>query len=72
VSFMHAADAHAHATSLPPLAVPQGIDPHYETENRMVWNDDEHTNEVHEFVYEISWVPELGVWRRFLRTHRKA
>jgi hypothetical protein len=61
----------AHSTALPVLTVPPGIDPHYETENRMVWNDKEHMNETHEFVYEVSWIPELGVWRRFLRTHRK-
>jgi len=35
-----------------------------------VWNEENHTNEVHEFVYEVSWIPELLLWRRFLRTHR--
>jgi len=26
-------------------------------------------NEVHELVYEISWIEELGLWRTFLRPH---
>jgi len=43
---------------------------HWETENRMVWNQQQHTSEEHEFVYEISWITELGVWRRFLRSQR--
>lgn len=63
--------AHQHATALPVPAAPQGIDPHCETDNRVIWNDQAHTQEEHEFVYEISWVPELGVWRRFLRAHHK-
>ena len=62
--------AATHATALPTPA-PLGVDSHYEIENRTVWNDEERKQEQHEFVYEVSWVPELGVWRRFLRTHRK-
>jgi hypothetical protein len=61
-----------HAMALPIPVVPPGINPHYETENRMVWNEEKYASEEHEFVYEISWIPDLGVWRRFLRTHRKA
>ena len=56
-----------YATALPVPVVPLGINPHYETENRMVWNEEKYTSEEHEFVYEV-----LGVWRWFLRTHRKA
>ena len=59
-----------HALPLPP-PVPLGVDTHYETEHHTVWNDEERKQEEHEFVYEVSWVPELGVWRRFLRTHRR-
>ena len=44
---------------------------HWETENRIVWNERERANEPHELVYEISWISELGVWRRFLRSRRK-
>jgi len=64
--------ADVHATPLPAPTAPVGINPHCETESRLVWNDQEHTHEKHEFVYEVSWIPELGAWRRFLRTHRKA
>jgi len=59
-----------HATALPP-AVPLGTDQHFETEKRQVWDETKRAYEVHEFVYELSWIRELGVWRRFLRTHRK-
>jgi hypothetical protein len=59
----------SHALALLPTVV-QGTDPHCETEIRMVWNEKRQTNEVHEFVYEVSWIPELLAWRRFLRTHR--
>ena len=31
-----------------------------------MWNDERRTNEEHIFVYEVSWIPELGVWRWFL------
>jgi hypothetical protein len=57
--------AYTHATTLPVPTLPVGIDPHYETEHRLVWNDERSTNEEHIFVYEISWIPELGVCRWF-------
>jgi hypothetical protein len=41
---------------------------HWETRRRVVWNEQEHTREL---VYEISWIKELGLWRRFLRSQRK-
>jgi hypothetical protein len=62
--------AATHALALV-AAGPLGVDTHYEIENRAIWNEEERRQEQHEFVYEVSWVPELGVWRRFLRTHRK-
>jgi hypothetical protein len=31
----------------------------------------QHTSGERELVYEISWIAELGVWRRFLRSQRK-
>jgi hypothetical protein len=67
---MRTTNTHATALSIP--VVPPGVNPRYETENQMVWNEEKHASEEHEFVYEVSWIPELGVWRRFLRTHRKA
>ena len=60
------------ATALPLPTAPAGTDQHFETEQRPVWDEYAQAYEVHEFVYEVSWVPELGVWRRFLKTHRKA
>jgi hypothetical protein len=56
----------------PVPAFPTGVDSHWETENRLVWNELEHASEERELVYEVSWIPELGVWRRFLRSQRKA
>ena len=54
-----------------PLAIPPATDTRYETDNRMVWNDEKRLNEEHSFVYEVSWVPELGEWRWFLRAHQR-
>jgi len=51
-------------------ALLEGIDMHYETENRLVWNERERRNEERELVYEICWIPELSTWRRFLRAQR--
>jgi len=53
------------------LPVPAAVEARRETENRMVWNDLEHTGEERELVYEISWIAELGIRRRFLRSQRK-
>jgi len=38
----------------PLLAFPSASTRHWETENRMVWNQQQHTAKNHEFVYEIS------------------
>jgi hypothetical protein len=47
------------------------VDLRWETENRTVWNEQEHASEERELVYEISWIAEHGIWRRFLRSNRK-
>ena len=60
-----------HGRALPVPDGPVGTDQHFETERRSVWDDRTHSYQEHEFVYEVSWMAELGVWRRFLRTHRK-
>jgi len=57
--------------ALPVPAFPAGVGVHWETENRTVWNEQQHASEERELVYEISWIAELGVWRRFLRSQRK-
>ena len=59
-----------HAEDLPFATFPPGIDAHWETEVRTVWNERQCTVAEHELVYEISWISELGVWRRFLRSQR--
>ena len=63
--------ARAQPLVIPMSAMPSATDTRYETDNRMVWNDETRLNEEHSFVYEVSWVPELGEWRWFLRAHRK-
>ncbi len=68
VVVMSATASHA-ALSVP--AFPLGIAARWETESREVWNERQRTSEEHELVYEISWVEELGAWRRFLRSQRK-
>ena len=60
----------SYVTPLVPV-FPAGVDARWETENRTVWNELEHIGEERELVYEISWIAELGVWRRFLRSQRK-
>ncbi len=57
------------STILPILGFPPGVDVHWETQRRVVWNEQEHTREEHELVYEISWIKDLGLRRSFLRSH---
>jgi len=59
------------STSLPISGFPAGVDTHWETQRRVVWNERKRTSEAHELVYEISWVEELGLWRSFLRSRRE-
>ncbi len=57
---------------VPPVpAFPAAVEARWETQNRTVWNELEHASEERELVYEISWIAELGIWRRFLRSNRK-
>jgi hypothetical protein len=59
-------------STVPPVPTfPAGVDVHWETQRRVVWNAREHMNEERELVYEISWIAELGCWRSFLRSQRK-
>ena len=50
---------------------PAGVHVHWETERRATWNEREGVTEEQEPIYEVSWIRELGVWRRFLRSRRK-
>jgi hypothetical protein len=60
-----------HTEAFPVLVFPEGVDVRWETENRMVWNEQQNTREERELVYEVSWIRELGAWRRFLRSQQK-
>ena len=53
------------------IGLPDGVDVHWETQRRVVWNEREYSDEEQELVYEISWIKELGLWRTFLRSRRK-
>ncbi len=59
-----------HGEALPFAIFSEGTDAHWETEIRTVWNARQFTAEKHELVYEVSWISDLGVWRRFLRSDR--
>jgi hypothetical protein len=62
----------AHIAADTPVAVfAAQLDMHWETECRVVWNAQECAAEKRELVYEVSWIPELAAWRRFLRSQRK-
>jgi hypothetical protein len=52
-------------------AFPAGVDMHWETENRVRWNEQERVTEEQELIYEVSCIHELSAWRRFLRSRRK-
>jgi hypothetical protein len=56
---------------LPISGFPEAVNVHWETQRRVMWNEQEHKREEHELVYEISWIEELGLWRTFLRAHHK-
>ena len=49
---------------------PRGVNVRWETVRRSVWNQQKHAREEQELVYEISWIEEIGVWRRFLRSRQ--
>ncbi len=61
----------SNSEALPVFGFPAGVDVHWETQRRIVWNEREHTSEECELVYEISWIAEGGLWRSFLRSQRK-
>ncbi len=61
----------SNSKTLPVPGFPAGVDVHWETQRRIVWNEREHRSEERELVYEISWIAERGLWRSFLRSQRK-
>jgi len=44
----------SNSETLPGPGFPAGVDVHWETQRRMVWNAHEHTSEERECAYEIS------------------
>jgi hypothetical protein len=58
----------SHITGSPEF--PLGIDVRWETVRRVKWNEHRHASEECELVYEVSWIAEIGVWRRFLRSQQ--
>jgi len=68
---MQEAEATSHVLALPLPLFPAGVDTRWETTNCVVWNDRERIAEKQELIYEVAWIPELGIWRRFLRSRRK-
>lgn len=64
-------EVQSHATAAYIADFPEKIDTHFETTNLPVWNSQEGTAEHQELTYEISWIEELGMWRRFLTSRRK-
>jgi hypothetical protein len=61
----------SNSEALPVPGFPAGVDVHWETQRRIVWNEREHTSEEREMVYEISWIAERRLWRSFLQSQRK-
>jgi hypothetical protein len=51
-------------THNPAAVFPAGLGIPWETETRVVWNEQERAAEEQELVYEVSWIPELAAWRR--------
>ena len=60
-----------YAPALSVAVLPVRLDEYRETQNRLVWNELEFATEEQELIYEVTWVPELGAWRRFLKSRRK-
>jgi hypothetical protein len=63
-------EVHSQGTAACIAPFSERSDVHWETTNLPVWNA-EGTAEQQELVYEVSWIKELGMWRRFLTSQRK-
>jgi hypothetical protein len=51
-------------------ALPPRVEAHWETDKRVVWNEMEGAAEEQELIYEVTWISEIGAWRRFLKSRR--
>jgi hypothetical protein len=63
-------EVHSHALAAYMPAFPKRTDTHFEITNLSVCNPPESTAEHEELIYEVSWIEELGMWRRFLISRR--
>jgi hypothetical protein len=68
VEMRHEVHSQGTAACIAPFS--ERSDVHWETTTLPVWNA-EGTPEQQELVYEVSWIKELGMWRRFLTSQRK-
>jgi hypothetical protein len=50
---------------------PAVTDTRWETTTCLVWDERDQATAEEELTYEVAWFPELGMWRRFLRSRRK-
>jgi len=64
-------EVHSHGTADCIAPFSERTDVHWKTTNLPVWNAREGAEEQQELVYEVSWIKELGMWRRFLRSRCK-
>ena len=64
-------EVHSHGTAASIATFSERSDVHWETTSLLVWNAREGAAEQQELVYEVSWIKELGMWRRFLTSRCK-
>jgi hypothetical protein len=50
---------------------PAAMHTRWETTTCLVWNERDQASAEEELTYEVAWIPELRMWRRFLRARRK-
>jgi hypothetical protein len=51
--------------------IPTATDTRWETTTCFVWNERDQATAEEELTYEVAWIPELCMWRRFLLARRK-
>ena len=64
-------EVHSHETPTYIAPFLERTDVHWEMTSLPVWNAQEGATEQQELVYEVSWIQELGMWRRFLTSRCK-
>jgi hypothetical protein len=64
-------EVHSHGTADCIAPFSERTDVHWETTSLPIWNAREGAAEQQQLVYEVSWIKELGMWRRFLTSRCK-